>query len=229
MASEIVARSGRPLREHVNRYRLRVVDFPGRLFPVLDTAAVMEMRSVTQRYAEIHLELGSGSGGHLIEQARRCPGGVFIGFELRFKRSVRTIEKAQALGITNVFVIREDAHRSEDFAQDLSLAAVYVNFPDPWERSRDAKKRLLSPWLCSFAARKLRPRGMLSVKTDHRLSFEHFCEFCRNQPELEILSLSEDLHADAESSAGNVATEFERLFLREQAPICKLVAQRREI
>jgi tRNA (guanine-N7-)-methyltransferase len=187
------------------------------------TRRILSERS--KEYDALYVELGSGSGGHLIEHARRKPQSLFIGFELRFKRVYRTIEKADTLSVPNLFMVQGDARVFDTVFPEASLAGVYINFPDPWDKRRWQKHRLISPELCTRVLRSLSPGGFLSHKTDHREYFRATVEHLRSRDDAKILQLTENLH-ELPEAAELVRTEFENLFISNGLSINYLLCQK---
>jgi len=189
----------RRIKPRVNAFFDKLFQHPDRVFPGLnfeeDVRAFQEKLSMERfsegsPYTRLLVEFGSGSGGHLLELARMKPDTLCVGFEIRFKRAVRTIEKAKKENLPNVLVFRG---RGELVAEVLGIInpqqpntfsttktgvvdELYVNFPDPWEKERQKKHRILSKRLFSIAAQVMRSGGIVSVKTDHSEYFESFLE-----------------------------------------------------
>lgn len=167
----------------------------------------------------VMVELGSGSGGHLIDYARLNPTTACIGFELRFKRAFRTIEKAEAAGAGNCAVVRSDARLLHEFFEPGSIDDIFVNFPDPWSKRRWHKHRLLSEQFFGRAHALLKDGGHLHYKTDHPEYFERTVALAGTLPGWNTTGISRDLPETGAGSFGNVLTEFERLFRRQGLPI----------
>lgn len=181
---------------------------------ITDTASPTHRETLStwiQPYRSVYCEIGSGSGGHLIELAARDPSSAYIGFELRFKRAFKTASKAEQRGLKNLFVVRANAKTIPQFFAPNSLAGIYINFPDPWSKKHWKKNRILNPEFLQVVLAVLRPGGFLSYKTDHGEYFEETVATLRNMPSFSIGKLSSDLHA-SEFMSGNIATEFENLF-----------------
>ncbi len=203
----------------VNPYRPRVLEFPGLIFPWVEPEVEAQtLLEKTSKYKSLFLEIGSGSGGHLISLAQANPDFAVIGVELRYKRAVRTVEKAIKSNLSNLFVIRADVHHVFPIFADNSVAAVFVNFPDPWEERKRWKHRTMSLTLLDFCKRVLMEIGTLAIKTDHQAYFDAFLADIHSHQIFKILELSRDLH-HSEFSAGNILTEFERLFQSQGLPI----------
>lgn len=170
------------------------------------------------QYKNVCVEVGCGSGGHLIERAFRTPDTLFIGFELRFKRVFRTAEKAEERRLKNVLVIQHDASQIDTIFGAGSLTGLYILFPDPWEKRRWRKHRILSDLFLSSAAKLLKPGGVLHYKTDHREYFEETVKRLGAIKEFSLLRLSRDLHRDPQQT-DNIESEFEKLFKSKQLPV----------
>jgi tRNA (guanine-N7-)-methyltransferase len=196
-----------------------------------------EVQAKISQYQHVCVELGSGSGNHLIEQAARAPNTIWIGFELRFKRTFRTAEKAEARGITNLLVIRNAAEKLPEYFPLQSIDALYVNFPDPWDKRRWKKHRMIQESSLQVLAKYLKPGGFFLYKTDHRESFEdvhHILTETAPGNQLFTVTIATDNlhgpHSDPRllaAQAQNVQTEFEGLFLSQGLPIYMLEAQLR--
>ncbi len=183
------------------------------------------VRAWLEAYSGIIVEIGSGSGGHLIERAAVDPTRAYIGFEIRFKRAFRTVEKAEQRGINNLFLIRADAKTMKDFFSAGSLDGVYVNFPDPWDKAKWKKNRVLNPESLRRIAELLVPGGFFSYKSDHSAYFDETAEALKEIPSFKIRKITKDLYR-SEFLEGNIATEFENLFHSQKLPLSFLEAVR---
>ncbi len=97
--------------------------------------------SVFQNDHEIHLEIGMGKGDFLIAMAKAYPNINFIGMEKYESVLVRAIEKISLENIPNLRFMCFDAKNLQDvFYKEISK--IYLNFSDPWPKTRHAKRRL---------------------------------------------------------------------------------------
>ncbi len=206
----------RRLSSRINRYFDRLFEFPDNLFPGFtveeDIEKIQEIFSKNQSTALI-LEFGSGSGAHLISLARLKPDAIVLGFEIRFKRSVRTVEKALQSEVTNLYVFRGRSELAPKLLGDRKAKEIYINFPDPWEKKRWRKHRILSSDNLRMIAEIINEGGTLSVKTDHQEYFDTFLEEFKNTPDLpfKIEHLTHDLQ-NHDCPESELKTEFEQLF-----------------
>lgn len=214
-----------PQRRYVNPYLSRLNEFPERLFTFSnETADRSRIEALRRSASELICELGCGSGAFLLEIARRRPRAMLFGFELRFKRSVRTIEKALRDKLENVYLLHTDARNVLEIFGPQSISAVYLNFPDPWAKRREQKHRLLSADFIGVIAQLLKPGGTFSFKTDHEEYFESALRVIESSMAFEGLLKTRDLYQSAYLTE-NIQTEFERLFISQKLPIYYLHCQ----
>lgn len=208
------------VRRWQNPYKLRLAEFPGRLFTFnsdfeKDTA---EVRSLAKDGGFTLCEIGSGSGAHMLELAQKNPGARVFGFEIRYKRAVRTIEKAQRDNIPNAYVLRIKGEAIAEIFPERSVRGVYVNFPEPWDKLKRQKHRVLNTAFLQRMEQVLQQDGFISIKTDHPSYFASFREDVIEHAGFRIEAESNDLYASP-YAADNIPTEFERLFRYQQLPI----------
>jgi tRNA (guanine-N7-)-methyltransferase len=214
-------------RPWMNPYQRILGNFPGRLFTLSDSQCDIEaIRNIINQHQFAICEFGSGSGKHAIGLAKENPEAAVIGFELRFKRSVRTIQKADKEDLRNVYVLRTKAEQFPEIFPKKSLDAVYVNFPDPWAKKRQRKHRLLSENFFNTLAEFMKDHGVFYFKTDHQEYFESVLEILKDNKAFELDAHTHDLY-QSEHLPGNIDTEFENLFYHQGLPIHYLRAKLR--
>jgi tRNA (guanine-N7-)-methyltransferase len=172
------------------------------------------------------IEIGSGSGQHLLEHAKRNPSIFFIGIEVRFKRSFKLAEKATKRGIDNLFVIRGEANLVSQVFSENSLHGIYINFPDPWARPKWRKNRLTAPSYLDQYEKLLVDNGFLKLKTDHEEFFESTLKLLAAHPDYIVQRSERDLY-QTDLKDHNIPTEFEQLFTSKKQPIYFIEAIRR--
>lgn len=212
-----------------NKYIELVSSKPGKLLPCVDEEFSAQeeelLRDKLNLYSQIYCDLGSGSGGHALEQARRNPESLLIGVELRYKRAFRTIEKADLLGLQNVLVIRTDARIALPKFPDARISGFFINFPDPWEKRRWHKNRLINNEFVALLISKLKPGGFISHKSDHIEYFNSNLGIFRNFNELQIENISYDWHRQGPEEM-QILSEFEKLFRSQGHPVNFLLARK---
>ena len=216
---------GRGERVWINPYRDRLRGFPDKLFTLENPDAERQrICSLLSSRSEIYLELGSGSGRHLLELGQRYPCSACVGFELRYKRAVRTMEKAQALDLANIYLIHADARLAHRILPHGMVNTLYVNFPDPWPKRRTEKHRLLNQDLLDICAQLLRDKGHIAVKTDSEQLFTGFCRLIERDSRYALQDVCTNLHKSSYAQ-DNIETEFEAMFRGKGTSIFYLKAQ----
>ena len=164
-------------------------------------------KRIFQNENPIHLEIGMGKGQFLINMAKAYPHINFIGMEKFASVLIRAIKKVEEEELSNIRFICEDAKNIEDFF-DKEITTLYLNFSDPWPKTRHAKRRLTSPeFLKSYDTIFLKD-GHIIQKTDNILLFAYSLEqLSKHGYILEKVSL--DL---ANTNIFNIKTEYEEKF-----------------
>jgi tRNA (guanine-N7-)-methyltransferase len=153
---------GHPLRDNAQR----LVDD---LLPALAVPADGPLTPASLFGADLPLalEIGFGKGEHLAFQAARHPDRGFIGAEPYLNGVAGLLAEIDQRGLQNVRIHRGDALDVLERLPDASLAALYLLHPDPWPKSRHAKRRFVNPGPLDLVAAKLKPGAEFRIATDH--------------------------------------------------------------
>ena len=112
------------------------------------------------------LEIGFGSGEHLIKQALNNPLVGFIGCEPYINGVARILTSISRLGLSNIRIFRDDARILLQALPAQSIERTFILFPDPWPKARHHKRRIVGPKTISTLCR-LMPKGAeLRIATD---------------------------------------------------------------
>jgi tRNA (guanine-N7-)-methyltransferase len=143
------------VRQHVNPLKSDLLEIPDvpRLAPAPGQA--------------LDVELGAAEAHFLIDLARADRETMFVGIEIRRELVTFTNSELGKAGLNNVQLVF--ANMSVDMPRLFAPGSVrrfYLNFPDPWFKSRQHKRRVIGPELMDEIHRALAPRGELFVQTD---------------------------------------------------------------
>lgn len=166
------------------------------------------------------LELGCGKGRFTADTAETMPATLFIAVEKIADAMIIAMERIRDRGIGNVRFICEDVAKLTEMFGKSEADRIYINFCDPWPKSRDAKFRLTAPTFLRMYAHILAPGGQIHFKTDNRPLFDWSLEQFRSEG-WDISELTNDLHADG---VNGVMTDYEAKFHAEGIKINRLVA-----
>lgn len=221
----------------INPYTRWVYDHPDRLLPEPTPERLTQARQQGPTCTALEVDLGCGSGNFLLQLGALHPDRHFVGFELRFKRLVKSAEKLERQERNNVWLLREGAERFGEYFAPGSIDRVHINFPDPWPRRSQWKKRLFGKDFLVDLERVLKPGGTFRLKTDHSGYFLHALGLIDRNPAWRLTEFANDLHqglprvwqchAERERALEpNVATEFEMLFRSKRKSVHCLAIQK---
>lgn len=134
---------------------------------LLELEAPPDWAQVFGRAAPLELEIGCGAGGFALEYCRRTPGVNYLAFEWRKKYAREVQHRADKHGLTHLKVVEGDARLAAPklFAEG-SLAAIHLQFPDPWWKRAHQKRAILQPDFTKFLLSRLVPGGLFDFRTD---------------------------------------------------------------
>lgn len=163
------------------------------------------------------LEIGFGSGEHMVAQAARDPQTLYIGIEPFLNGVAKTLAAIKDAEVPNVRVHRGDARDVLPRFADRCLDRVFLLFPDPWHKKRHAKRRLVQQSVRDQFARILKPGGQLRIATDVRSYADHVMIELSGDDRFEWTARSA---ADwNEPPADHVRTRYETKNLGDCAPV----------
>ena len=177
----------------------------------------------------IHIEIGMGKGQFLLTLAKQNPNINYIGIERYSSVLLRALEKfdtEEFMELQNIRFICMDAFELPEVFSLGEVAKIYLNFSDPWPKSRHANRRLTSTRFFGQYHKVLEKDGVVEFKTDNRPLFEFSLEQVE-EAGWRLLAHTFDLHHDEAMNEGNVMTEYEEKFSSMGNPIHKLIATRK--
>ena len=134
---------------------------------------------------EVRIEYCSGNGAWIVEKAKAHPDVNWLAVEKRFDRARKIWSKIKNEALENLVVaFAEGLALTSQYIPSSSVSTIYVNFPDPWPKTRHAKHRIASPLLFQEAARVLQPDGRLVFVTDDEPYSELFVKIAAAQAQL---------------------------------------------
>lgn len=184
--------------------------------------------SVFENNNPIHIEIGMGKGKFLMGMAKVHPEINYIGIEKYTSVLLRATEKydtEEFCELKNVKFIRMDATELEEVFEPGEIEKIYLNFSDPWPKSRHAKRRLTSVEFLARYIKVLPEGGWVEFKTDNTALFDFSLEQAE-EAGWNMLAYTYDLHNHAEMNQGNVMTEYEEKFSSKGQPIHKMIIKR---
>lgn len=175
-------------------------------------------------YKELHLEIGCGKGRFTVETAKANPDILLVAVERVPSAMVMAMERVRNEEVNNVVFIDADAAKLSEMFAPGEVDRIYINFCDPWPKSRDAKFRLTAPAFLRSYADALPTGGEIHFKTDNTPLFD-WSTGIFGEEGWEVRELTHDLH---ENGPVGVMTDYEVKFYAEGQKINRLVAVKTE-
>ena len=178
----------------------------------------IDFSQIFGRKRPVHIEVGTGKGTFLVNQAKAQPNINFLGIEWARKYCRFAVDRIGRWALTNVRIIRTDAAAFvTDFVPDDSVDCFHIYFPDPWPKKRHHKRRFLSPSNTEQLLRCLNAGGSIKIATDHADYFQQIQNvLAERSDQLEEIEFLPPVGADEGEWVG---TNFERKYLKEQRQI----------
>ena len=123
---------------------------------------------------EIRIEVGFGSGRHLLHQAQQHPEILFIGLEIHKPSIEQVLKQINIRKLDNLLLLDYDARLFMEFVPSDRVGRIYVHFPVPWDKK--PHRRVISEAFVNEAIRVLKPEGRLELRTDSDNYFQYAWE-----------------------------------------------------
>ena len=181
-------RHGKKLRkgqvEHL-RTTLRDIAPTGVSWEENPDRAPIDLRALFGDARPVWLEIGFGGGEHMIAQAAANRDVGVIGCEPFVNGVAMLLSSMTREGIDNLRVHAGDARDLMDVLPEASIAKAFLNYPDPWPKSRHHKRRFVSDDNLDALARVLAPGAEFRVATDIGDYVRHTLAHLMARPEFE--------------------------------------------
>jgi len=120
------------------------------------------------------IEVGFGSGRHLLHQAKARPDVHLIGLEIHRPSLEQVMRRIDLEGIENVWVIDYDARLFMELLPSNRVERIFVHFPVPWDKK--PHRRVISDAFLAESLRVLQEGGTLELRTDSDNYFRYAME-----------------------------------------------------
>lgn len=170
----------------------------------------------------IHIEVGSGMGQFITTLASQNLHINYIAIERDKNVMIRVLDKVRDKGLTNIKLLCNDAVVLTDYFATNEVARIYLNFSDPWPKTRHAKRRLTYHTFLAIYQQILHDDGELHFKTDNRGLFAYSLE-SMSQYGMYFTKINLNLHE--EDAEDNIETEYEHKFAEKGSRIYRMEAK----
>ena len=120
------------------------------------------------------VEVGFGSGRHLLYQAKAHPDRLVIGIEIHRPSIEQVIKQCRLQQLDNVLIADFDARIFLQLLHSNSVEKIFVHFPVPWDKK--PHRRVISRAFIEESIRVLQEHGTLELRTDSENYFAYAFE-----------------------------------------------------
>lgn len=155
----------------------------------------------------IYIEIGMGKGKFIVENAINNPNINYIGIEKVDNVLARALPNIP-VGLNNLKILRLNA-QDIDLCFNKEVDLVYLNFSDPWPKSRHADRRLTSKIFLEKYDKIFKGEPSIQLRTDNYNLFRYSIETL-SQYGYGLYDVSFDLHNEV---IDLITTEYEDKFV----------------
>ena len=112
------------------------------------------------------LEVGFGGGEHLVHMAGANRDRFLIGCEPFVNGIAMLLGKVRDAGLTNLAIHPGDVRDLFEVLPEASVATCFLNYPDPWPKTRHHRRRFVTPEYLDALARVMASGAAFRVATD---------------------------------------------------------------
>lgn len=128
---------------------------------------IKEIEILFSEYPTRNVEFCSGNGQWIHQKALEYPDILWVAVEKKFERVQKIWSKMQNDGLKNYFIVCGDAlEAAEHYFLKGTFDAAYINFPDPWPKTKHAKFRLMQPSFIQLISTILKDKAWVHFLTD---------------------------------------------------------------
>ena len=174
---------------------------------ILEESPLVVLENPFDDSRELRIEIGTGKGDFIIGTARKYLNVNFIGIEKYPSVLVRALEKLEDIP-DNLRFMCIDAKNIEDYF-DHNVSVIYLNFSDPWPKTRHEKRRLTSESFLKSYEKISKTFVHIKQKTDNKGLFAYSLVSLNNAG-----YYFKDVCLDlTNSNIDNVQSEYEKKFV----------------
>ncbi len=167
----------------------------------------------------IILELACGKGEYTFELAKMFPNKNFIGIDRKGNRLWIGAKSCLDLELKNAAFFRLDVEQIGDVLTDNSISEIWITFPDPYPKRKQAKKRLTSSQYLKMYKRILKKGGLIHLKTDNIALIESTIQSLSSENMHIIKQINNLFYEPALDEILLIKTQYEKRFLESNIGI----------
>lgn len=135
---------------------------------------IEEFIDVKFDFKKVAIEVGFGSGRHILYQANANPDTLYIGIEIHTPSAGQLLKQIEIQNLKNIWVVNYDARLFLEMLPSNLCSQIFVHFPVPWDKK--PPRRVIGVDFVSEAMRVLEVGGTLELRTDSDMYYMYALE-----------------------------------------------------
>ena len=180
---------------------------------------IEDFENIVYTKDKVSVEVGFGSGRHLLYQAQKNPDTLFIGLEIHTPSAQQVLKQIELQGIDNIWVVNYDARLFLEMLPSNACEQIFVHFPVPWDKK--PQRRVISPSFLEESMRVLRKDGRLELRTDSDNYFWYALKTFFSVPKTEV--------EIRKNEALEVTSKYEARWIKQEKDIYDVYVKSKEI
>lgn len=129
-------------------------------------SSINDIESESNGFKSIVIEIGFGDGENILTIAKENPDTLYIGSEVYLSGIGSLIGKIKDNNLSNIRIYNNDARVLLDTIKTPIFDNMLIICPDPWQKARHHKRRLINHSFLELARKSLKANGGLYISTD---------------------------------------------------------------
>ena len=181
--------------------------------------SIEDFEEFNTKFNRVAVEVGFGSGRHLLHQAQKHRDRLHIGIEIHTPSAQQLLKQINLRKLDNIWVVNYDARLLMQMLPSNSCEAIFVHFPVPWDKK--PHRRVISIPFVNESLRVLDRGGVLELRTDsenyYRYALEVFSSFDKisfkveKNRDIEVVSKYEARWRNLNKNIYNISVESQNL------------------
>lgn len=132
---------------------------------------IEDFKDIKFDFDKVVIEVGFGSGRHILYQANANPDMLYIGIEIHTPSAQQLLKQIEIQNLNNIWVVNYDARLFLEMLPSNIAKQIFVHFPIPWDKKPN--RRVIGVDFVNEAMRVLDIAGTLELRTDSDLYYRY--------------------------------------------------------
>ncbi|NPA50887.1 MAG: tRNA (guanosine(46)-N7)-methyltransferase TrmB [Epsilonproteobacteria bacterium] len=124
------------------------------------------IEDIAKDFEKVCLEIGFGSGRHILYQAKKNPNNLYIGIEIHTPSIEQLLKQININRLKNILVVNYDARLLLEILPSNFLDIIYLHFPVPWDKK--PHRRVINQHFLKESFRVLKKDSYLELRSDSK-------------------------------------------------------------